>query len=230
MRNVPYREAIGCMMYIQLATRPDLAYAISMVSRFSNNPGVAHWQAVKRILRYLKGTKHMKLRFSNKGSDSIVGYSDADWAGDWEDRRSTTSYLFMSQGGAISWNSKKQPTVALSTTEAEYMALTSASQEALWLRRLMREVPCSQRRSNPTYVWQQRRHWFISNERLQASHQTYWYQTSLHRGEDWISTDINEASINGADACKCNDKGSGETEALSANQRIRSISSNEYEF
>jgi len=140
MRNVPYREAIGCMMYAQLATRPDLAYGISVVSRFSNNPGVAHWQAVKRILRYLKGTKDMKLCFSNKDSNSIIGYSDADWAGDSEDRKSTTGYLFMTQGGAISWNSKKQPTVALSTTEAEYMALTSASQEALWLRRLMREI------------------------------------------------------------------------------------------
>jgi len=127
-------------MYAQLATRPDLAYGISVVSRFSNNPGVAHWQAVKRILRYLKGTKDMKLCFSNKDSNSIIGYSDADWAGDSEDRKSTTGYLFMTQGGAISWNSKKQPTVALSTTEAEYMALTSASQEALWLRRLMREI------------------------------------------------------------------------------------------
>jgi len=78
MKDVPYRKAIGCMMYAQLATRPDLAYGISIVSRFSNDPGVAHWQAVKRILCYLKGTKDMKLCFSNKGNDGIIGYSDAD--------------------------------------------------------------------------------------------------------------------------------------------------------
>jgi len=90
MRNVPYREAIECMMYTQLATRPDLAYGISVVSRFSNNPDVAHWQAVKRILRYLKGMKNMKFCFSNKSSNSIVEYSDTDWAGDSEDRKTTT--------------------------------------------------------------------------------------------------------------------------------------------
>jgi len=119
-------------MYAQLAIRSDLTYGISVVSRFSNGPGIVHWQAVKRILRYLKRTKDMKLCFLNNGNNGIIGYSDANWAGDSEDKKSITGYLFITQGDAISWNSKKQPTVVFfSTTEAEYMALTSACQEAL---------------------------------------------------------------------------------------------------
>lgn len=102
--------------------------------------GHAHWDAVKRIMRYLKGTIVLKLKFAYGVSDDICGYSDADWASDVDKRRSCTGFLFILSGGAITWMSKRQPTIALSTTEAEYMALLVAAQEALWLRQLYTEI------------------------------------------------------------------------------------------
>lgn len=140
MTKHPYQSAVGSIMYACQGTRPDLAHAVSMVSRFNQDPGKAHWVAVKRILRYLKGTIDYKLEFSKDKNLDIEGFCDADWANDPDERHSTTGYIFTLQGGAISWNSKRQPSVALSTTEAEYMALSSATQEALWLRGLASEI------------------------------------------------------------------------------------------
>lgn len=127
-------------MHACQATRPDIAHAVSAVSRFNNYPGQTHWGAVKRILRYLKVTINYKLTFETSDDFRIQGYCDADWANDEDDRRSTTGYIFTCLGGAISWNTRKQPTVALSTTEAEYMALAAAAQEALWIRGLAQKL------------------------------------------------------------------------------------------
>lgn len=138
MRSVPYQSAIGSLMYAMLGTRPDIAYAVGAVSQYCSNPGRGHWTAVKRIFRYLKGTRNYALEY--KGSGHLVGYSDADWAGNVDDRRSTTGYTFLIAGGAVSWSSKKQPTVALSTTEAEYMALSHATKEAVWIQRFLAEI------------------------------------------------------------------------------------------
>ncbi|XP_036336238.1 piggyBac transposable element-derived protein 3-like [Rhagoletis pomonella] len=113
-----------------------------MLSRFSSDPGKAHWTALKRILRYLQGTIN-KCLFYRKGSDEIAGFCDADWAGDTDSRRSTTGYIFMFQGGAISWLTKRQQTVALSSTEAELMSTVCAIQESLWLKRLQTELVLS---------------------------------------------------------------------------------------
>ena len=133
MKNVPYQSAVGSLMYAMLGTRPDISFAVGAVSQYSSNPGELHWRAVKRIFRYLKGTVGHSLEY--KRSDKIVhGYSDADWAGNIDNRRSTTGYAFLMNGGAVSWASKQQPTVALSTTEAEYMALAQATKEAVWIR------------------------------------------------------------------------------------------------
>lgn len=140
MENVPYQEAVGSLLFAAQVSRPDISYAVSCVSRFNQNPGTAHWAAVKRIFRYLKGTLDKVLTFDGKKSPDIVGYSDSDWASDVDDRRSTTGYIFVKCNGAISWCTKKQPTVALSTTEAEYMAMSAATQEALWLRGLVSEI------------------------------------------------------------------------------------------
>ncbi len=95
---------------------------------------------MKRIFRYLQGTLQFKLRFGGLSHQDVVGYCDADWAGDLEDRRSTTGFVFMMGGGATSWTSKRQPTIALSTTEAEYMASTQATKEAIWMTKLMKEL------------------------------------------------------------------------------------------
>lgn len=143
MVDVPYKQAVGSLMYAMIATRPDLAYPISVVSQHMARPGSSHWVAVKRIMRYLKGTSDVRLCL---GGDNIVlsGYCDADYAGDTNDRRSTTGYMFKVGSGAVSWNSKRQQTTATSTVEAEYMATSHGTKEAIWLRQLMADVRCTQ--------------------------------------------------------------------------------------
>lgn len=138
-RTIPYQEAIGCLLYLSQGTRPDITYIVNTLSRYNNKPTTQHWVAIKRILRYLKGTINMKLTYTANGTDNIIGYCDADWARDTEDRRSCTGYIFLFQGAAISWSSKKQLTIALSSTEAEYMSLSTSAQEALWLKQLEEE-------------------------------------------------------------------------------------------
>lgn len=141
MKDVPYRQAVGSLMYVMVGTRPDLAVALSSVSRFMENPGPDHWTAVKRIFRYLRGTSQCGLNFvSHSGKVQLVGYCDADWAGDLDTRKSTTGYVFSVAGGSVTWNCKRQPTVALSSTEAEYMSLCAAGREAVWLRKLLMEL------------------------------------------------------------------------------------------
>ena len=131
-----YQSAVGSLLYLAMATRPDITFAVSSVAKFSVQPTKQHWTAVKRILRYLKGTIDYGLAFTPDASGDCVGYSDADWGGDLDDRKSTSGYLFLVSGGAVSWRSKKQTCVALSTAEAEYVALASAAQEAIWMRQL----------------------------------------------------------------------------------------------
>ena len=120
-----------------LGTRPDIAYAVSKVSQYSTNPNQSHWSAVKRIFRYLAGTLHRGLCFGLLGPG--IGFTDADW-GSGDDRRSIGGYTFILNGAAISWNSKKQSTVALSSTEAEYMALTQAVKESIWLQAILEDL------------------------------------------------------------------------------------------
>lgn len=140
MSGVPYQEVVGSILYLAQCTRPDIAFAVGMVSKFNNQHGPAHWTAVKRILKYLKGTREFKMEFSAAGNREVIGFSDADWGADVDDRKSCTGYVFTMQGGAISWLSKKQQTVALSSTEAEYMAVSTKCQEANWLRKFTAEL------------------------------------------------------------------------------------------
>lgn len=140
LNNIPYQEIIGCLLYITQITRPDLCYVINTLSKFNNKPEMQHWLALKRVMRYLKGTQDYRLSYKQCHDEMMThAYCDSDWATSEEDRRSCTGYTFLFQGGAISWNSKRQPTVALSTTEAEYMALSSCVQEAMWLKQLQEE-------------------------------------------------------------------------------------------
>ena len=144
MENVPYQSAIGSLMYAMLGTRPDIAYAVGALSQYSSKPGKEHWRAVKWIMRYLRGSTDYRLQY-RRGGGVIEGYSDADWANNIDDRKSTTGYTFRLAGAAVSWSSKKQATVALSTTEAEYMALAQAVKEGIWLNRLLGEIGHSPR-------------------------------------------------------------------------------------
>jgi transposase InsO family protein len=139
MRRTPYRNAVGALVYAATGTRPDIANAVGNVSKFLENPGEMHWKAVKRILRYLKGTASFGLLYT-KGSTNLHGWSDADYAGDLDTRRSTTGYVFQLGKNTITWNSKRQQTVALSTTEAEYMALCHTSKEAIWILKLLKDL------------------------------------------------------------------------------------------
>jgi hypothetical protein len=133
-----YTSLVGSMLYLSVCTRPDIAQAVGVLSKFMASPTTVHWQAAKGVLRYLAGTTSYGITFG-KGS-GLLGYCDADYAGDLDTRRSTTGYVFTLHGGAICWTSKRQPTVAVSTTEAEYMAAANAVKEGLWLRILMRDL------------------------------------------------------------------------------------------
>jgi hypothetical protein len=143
MAHVPYANLVGSLMYAMVCTRPDISQAVSMVSRYMHAPGKGHWQAAKWILRYILGTVDVGLKFErvNSGLDQIlVGYVDSDYAGDLDKRRSTTGYVFTLAGGPVSWRSTLQNTVALSTTEAEYMAVADAIKEAIWLHGLIEDL------------------------------------------------------------------------------------------
>ena len=136
MRNVPYAQAVGNLMYAMTSTRPDICHAFGFVSRFQSNPGKEHWQAVKRIFRYLKGTKNLKLCFGLCDLD-IKGYSNTDVAGDVDDRKSTSGHVFLFGGTIVSWLSKKQSYVAKYTMEAEYIACSTAVSDAVWIKRFV---------------------------------------------------------------------------------------------
>jgi hypothetical protein len=139
MSKVPYSSAVGSLMYAMVCSRPDLSHALSVVSRYMANPGKEHWKAVQWIFRYLCGTSNACLQFG-KSKIGLLGYVDSDYAGDLDKRRSLTGYVFTIGGCAVSWKASLQATVALSTTEAEYMAISEACKEAIWLRGLYNEL------------------------------------------------------------------------------------------
>ena len=136
-----YLQAIGSLLFLANRTRPDIEFAVNLLARFSHNPSQQHWNAVKRVFRYLAGTVNLGIHFqSNANEPFLVGYSDADFAGDVDQRKSTSGYLFILGGGPISWKSQRQRTVTLSTTEAEYAALTEAVRESNSIRQLLTEL------------------------------------------------------------------------------------------
>jgi hypothetical protein len=132
-----YRKLVGSLIFL-CNTRPDISYAVGVLSRFSNKPRENHWNAGMRILRYLKGTQGYGINYST--GKTLIGFCDSDWAGDVDSRRSVTGYCFTLGSGCISWISKKQPTIALSSTEAEYKAACFASCEARWLRWILGDM------------------------------------------------------------------------------------------
>ena len=140
MRKVPYLSAVGSLMYLATCTRPDIAFAVSLLARFSSDPGPAHWQAVKHLFRYLKGTMDLQLTYGHVASKELfVTYSDSDYAGEKDRLRSTGAYVVMMGGGAVDWSSKLQSVVAQSTTEAEYVAANQAGRDIMWMRNLLYE-------------------------------------------------------------------------------------------
>jgi hypothetical protein len=149
--QLAYCHTVGQLLYLA-NTRPDLSYAVGYVSRFMSHPELAHWQAVLHILRYLKGTLDYGILYRKADSPKVHGFSstapalkckgfiDADWAACKDSRRSTGGYLFSIAQGAVTWASKRQPTVSMSTTEAEYRSLSDGAKEAVYLKRLLQEL------------------------------------------------------------------------------------------
>lgn len=142
--NEKFRKAVGALLHLSTTTRPDIALAIGHLCRRVSQPSQRDWDAVKRVIKYLKGTSNYKLKFSSQTDLNLVGFVDADWAGDVSDRKSTSGFIFMLGANPILWASKKQSPVALSSTEAEYISAAHASQEVVWLRRLIVDfgIPC----------------------------------------------------------------------------------------
>lgn len=137
--DVPYRELVGCLTYLALATLPEIAYAASCLGQFNNCYGRAHWTAAKHVLRYLKGTKSMELNFS-KDPRPLREFVESDWGNCPNDPRSYSGYVFLLGGCPISWESQKQRTVALNSIEAEYMSLTEGAKELIYLTKLLQEL------------------------------------------------------------------------------------------
>ncbi|KAL7280538.1 hypothetical protein ACG7TL_005470, partial [Trametes sanguinea] len=129
-----YQSLIGSLLYAALGMRPDIDFAVNRLSKYNANPSDAHWHYAKYVLRYLQGTKHFRLRYDGASNDGLLVYSDSDWGEDRDNRRSTSGYDFLMAGGAISWASRRQPTVSLSSTEAEYLAASDTCRQIAWLR------------------------------------------------------------------------------------------------
>ena len=140
MKGVPYASAIGSIMYAMLCTRPDVCLAISLAGRYRSNPGVDHWTAVKNILKYLKRTKDMFLVYGGDKELVVNGYIDASFDTDPDDSKSQTGYVFILNGGAVSWCSYKQSFVAGSTCEAEYIAASEAANEGVWMKEFISDL------------------------------------------------------------------------------------------
>ena len=136
-----YQHLVGSLMYAMLGTRPDIAFAVQQLSQFNADPSITHMIAAKRVIRYLQGTKSLGITYSCQGE--LHGYADSDFAGDIDDAKSTGGYTFLMGNGAICWSSKKQSTVATSTTHAEYIAGFEAAREAAWLQLLLDNIRVS---------------------------------------------------------------------------------------
>lgn len=145
-----FKQVVGSLMYLT-ATRPDLMFSVSLISRYMERPTQLHLHVAKRILRYLKGTTELGIAYRRGQGESLIGFADSDYAGDIDDRKSTSGYTFMLGTGAVSWSSKKQPVVSLSTTEAEFIAAAYCACQGVWLRRVLERIGHVQSKSTTIY-------------------------------------------------------------------------------
>lgn len=146
-----YRSLVGCLMYLT-ATRPDIMFAVSLLSRFLHCASEIHFQAAKRIVRYIKGTTNFGIKYSNCQNFKFLGYSDSDWAGSVDDMKSTTGFCFSFGSSFFSWCSKKQEMTAQSTAEAEYVAANATVNQAIWIRKILADLHMEQNEPTQVYV------------------------------------------------------------------------------
>jgi hypothetical protein len=171
VENFPTRQILGALNYIALCTRPDISFSVSLLARYQDKPNASTCNAITHLLKYLYSTIDKHITYSGK-KNILVGYSDADWAGDKDSRKSTSGYVFYLCNCPISWGSKLQPTIALSSTESEYIALTIASQEAIWLRSLF--IEWSLNMITPTTIW------CDNNSAIQLCHNHIYHNKTKH--------------------------------------------------
>jgi hypothetical protein len=185
MSNVPYRECVGALNYLVTCTRPDLAFSVGAVSAFLSNPGRQHWQAVKNIVRYIKGTINSGITYGKYTHDNtIYGYVDSDFARDVDSRKSISGYSFQLNGGSISWKSKKQPIVAHSTCEAEYVAASLCSTKSIYLRNFFKEIGFHQ--SNPTILFEDNKACIDLTNQIGVSQRTKHIDLRYHIIRDYV--------------------------------------------
>ncbi|KAM2628345.1 hypothetical protein TB2_001696 [Malus domestica] len=153
MKDKPYASLVGSLMYAQVCTRPDLAFAVSVLGRFQSNPGTAHWIAAKKVLRYLKRTRDYMLTYSYVDNLQLVAYTDSDLTGCVDDRKSTNGYIFLLASGAVSWKSAKQGSIASSTMEAEFIGCYVATKQAIWLRNMVKELRIADNIERPLRIY-----------------------------------------------------------------------------
>lgn len=147
IQKLPYRSLVGCLLYLSIGTRPDITYSVQQLSQYLDCYTYTHWNAVLRIVRYLSGTRDYKLSLGGNNPISLLGFTDSDWANCLDTRRSVGGHAYTLGSGIISWQARKQKTVAASSCEAEYGAAFEASKEAIWLRTLLGAIGHNQ--SNP---------------------------------------------------------------------------------
>ena len=139
VNSILYKQIVGSLMYL-IATRPDIMHVVSVISRYMECPTKIHLLAAKRLLRYLQGNKEFGLFFKKGEKSDLFSFTNSDYAGDSDDRKSTSGYVFMLRIGAVSWSSKKQPIVTLSTTEAKFVATIAYACQAIWLKKILEEL------------------------------------------------------------------------------------------
>jgi hypothetical protein len=145
-----YHQLVGSLLYLT-HTRPDLSFVVGLVARYMKTPYEIHWKTYKRILHYVHGTVQFGINYSSGGTPLLVGFTDLDWAGEPDDRKSTAGYVFSLGSGPVTWACKKKQAIALSSTKVEYRAMINASQEALWLRQILSDFGFEQQ--HPTNLW-----------------------------------------------------------------------------
>ena len=134
MKNIPYASVVGSLMYAQVCIRLDIAFVVGMLGRYQSDPGLDHWRVAKKVMTYLQGTKDYMLMYRRTDTLEVIGYSDSDFAGCVDSHKSTSRYIFMMGGGAVSWRSAKQTLIATSTMEAEFVSCFEATLHAIWLK------------------------------------------------------------------------------------------------
>ena len=168
MRRIPYASAVGCLMYVMLCTRPDICYAVGIVSRYQSNPRMGHWIAEKHILKYLTITRDYMLVYTS-GDPNLIGYTDSDFQSNKDSRKLTSRSIFTLGGGAVVWRSIKQSSIADSTMEAEYIAACEAAKESVSLKKFYTDLEVVPNMEKPLVLYRDNNE-AVANSKEPRSH------------------------------------------------------------